>query len=412
MTALRRFASKGYRLVRSYARPSHLTIIARQACRRHGRVYCDGDHLEATMAWLCRSQDIVGGSGSSSGYFFETGWGPPYPETTGYTIPTFLRYAELHGGGAYVDRAVSMGDWEIDIQLPSGAVRGGRGINDYPIVFNTGQVMLGWCALFRVTQEERFLKAATDAANWLLTVQDADGKWHKYSFMDTPHAYHTRVAWALLETHQLAGDERYRNAAQNNIAWALSGAGEDGWFKHMAFTPDEPPLTHTIAYTLRGLLESASLLRVDAGGARNLVLRGAHKTLRMYELSKRDPEGSPTFFPAAFSENWRPASTSSCLVGNAQMAIIWLKVYQLTQDPRFLNAALKMLDHIKQTQNLNSRNAGIRGGVAGSYPVWGSYLHLAYPNWAAKFFADALMLQDSLMKSFSSSSSSSSPAPA
>ncbi len=400
MTALRKLGSKGYRVLRSYSRPSHLAVIARQVCRRHGPVHADSDHLEATIAWLCRSQDVVDGSGSSSGYFFETGWGPPYPETTGYVIPTLLRYADRCGDSSYVDRALAMGDWEIDIQLASGAVRGGRGINDYPIVFNTGQVMLGWCALYRVTHEDRFLTAAVDAANWLLTVQDADGKWRRHSFMDTPHAYHTRVAWALLETYQLAGEDRHRHAAENNINWALSLSGRHGWLEHMGFTPDEPPFSHTIAYTLRGLLESAPFLtEATADKARDLVLAAAHKTLRLYELRKLAPEDMPAFFSAAFAENWRPArSPSSCLVGNAQMAIVWLKVYQLTQDARFLNAALKMLDQVKQTQDLSSGNAGIRGGVAGSYPVWGPYLPLAYPNWAAKFFADALMLQETLME--------------
>jgi hypothetical protein len=399
MTALRKLGSKGYRVLRSYSRPSHLTVIARQLCKRHGPVHADSDHLEATIAWLCRSQDVVGGSGSSAGYFFETGWGPPYPETTGYIIPTLLRYADRCGDSSYVDRARSMGDWEIDIQLPSGAVRGGRGINDYPIVFNTGQVMLGWCSLYRVTQEDRFLTAAVDAANWLLTVQDADGKWRRHSFMDAPHAYHTRVAWALLETYQLAGEDRYRHAAESNIKWALSFSGRHGWLEYMGFTPDEAPLTHTIAYTLRGLLESARFLPdVTATEAKDLVLAAAHKTLRVYELRKRVPEDEPAFFPGAFAQDWRPARSPSCLVGNAQMAIIWLKVYQLTQDARFLNGALKMLDQVKQTQDLSSGNAGIHGGVAGSYPVWGPYLRLAYPNWAAKFFADALMLQEALME--------------
>ena len=44
---------------------------------------------------------------------------------------------------------------------------GGIGLNDYPIVFNTGQVILGWTALYRATGEERFLQAASRAADWL-----------------------------------------------------------------------------------------------------------------------------------------------------------------------------------------------------------------------------------------------------
>jgi hypothetical protein len=34
----------------------------------------------------------------------------------------------------------------------------------------------------------------------------------------------------------------------------------------------------------------------------------------------------------------------------------------------------------------------VRGGIAGSAPIWGDYSRFEYPNWAAKFFADALMM--------------------
>ena len=32
--------------------------------------------------------------------------------------------------------------------------------------------------------------------------------------------------------------------------------------------------------------------------------------------------------------------------------------------------------------------------AAGSFPVWGRYAPLQYPNWATKFLADALMLYE------------------
>ena len=35
---------------------------------------------------------------------------------------------------------------------------------------------------------------------------------------------------------------------------------------------------------------------------------------------------------------------------------------------------------------------GTHGGIKGSHPVWGGYDPFRYPNWAAKFFADALMM--------------------
>jgi len=35
----------------------------------------------------------------------------------------------------------------------------------------------------------------------------------------------------------------------------------------------------------------------------------------------------------------------------------------------------------------------VRGGMPGSNPRSGGYMKHRYPNWAAKFFMDALMLQ-------------------
>ncbi len=148
-------------------RPSHQWVVLRDALGLRERMAANAEHLRAAMAWLCRAQDVSGCGGVSAGYYLASGWLPPYPETTGYIIETFLRYGAgtahdtrglaspardtpaATGGGRYVDRAVRMGDWECEIQLPEGGVRGQIRVNDYPIVFNTGQVMLGWLALHR-----------------------------------------------------------------------------------------------------------------------------------------------------------------------------------------------------------------------------------------------------------------------
>jgi hypothetical protein len=37
-----------------------------------------------------------------------------------------------------------------------------------------------------------------------------------------------------------------------------------------------------------------------------------------------------------------------------------------------------------------------RGGIKGSHPINGGYHPWQYPNWAAKFFADALMLEETI----------------
>jgi hypothetical protein len=54
--------------------------------------------------------------------------------------------------------------------------------------------------------------------------------------------------------------------------------------------------------------------------------------------------------------------------------------------------ARTLLKAIAARQDLNSPYPATRGAVAGSAPIWGGYCRLAYPNWAAKFYIDALLL--------------------
>jgi hypothetical protein len=42
-------------------------------------------------------------------------------------------------------------------------------------------------------------------------------------------------------------------------------------------------------------------------------------------------------------------------------------------------------------QNNKHPIEGIRGGISGSQPVWGKYMTLRYPNWAAKFHSDTMI---------------------
>jgi hypothetical protein len=104
------------------------------------------------------------------------------------------------------------------------------------------------------------------------------------------------------------------------------------------------------------------------------------------------------FMAGQFDRHWKGAASYRCLTGNAQTAFSWLRLYELTQDARLLNGALKLNDEVKSTQDLKSHNPGIRGGIKGSHPIWGRYIHFSYPNWAAKFFADALMREDKIIQ--------------
>ena len=115
---------KGLKHLFMFRRPAHVRILVRDWRGRPESISGDEEHLTAALDWLCRAQDVTGSGGVSAGYHLARGWKPAFPETTGYIIPTFLAAADRFGGKDYRQRAVRMGDWEIDIQLDSGAVRG------------------------------------------------------------------------------------------------------------------------------------------------------------------------------------------------------------------------------------------------------------------------------------------------
>ena len=53
--------------------------------------------IKAAIAWLCRAQDmsISQDGGVAYRYTYIDGWLDSYPETTGYIVPTILKYAKL-----------------------------------------------------------------------------------------------------------------------------------------------------------------------------------------------------------------------------------------------------------------------------------------------------------------------------
>ncbi len=96
---------------------------------------------------------------------------------------------------------------------------------------------------------------------------------------------------------------------------------------------------------------------------------------------------------------WRGVSNYACLTGNCQFALIWLHLYRKSGDPRLLNAAMKALDLVRRTQPMTDPRDGVRGGIAGSNPVWGGYISHAFPNWAAKYFIDASLALNHALES-------------
>jgi hypothetical protein len=78
------------------------------------------------------------------------------------------------------------------------------------------------------------------------------------------------------------------------------------------------------------------------------------------------------------------------------MALIWLRLFEGSRDQRWIEPAMRAIELAKGAQAINTDSPAIKGAVPGSVPLWGSYMRLAYPNWAAKFFTDALLEKERL----------------
>ncbi|MGQ9670733.1 MAG: hypothetical protein ACUVWY_11285 [Desulfosoma sp.] len=79
----------------------------------------------------------------------------------------------------------------------------------------------------------------------------------------------------------------------------------------------------------------------------------------------------------------------------AQTAVIWKRWGQvgLDEDGSFAAAFEKALSYLKSRHRITGSGLPDDGGVAGSSPIWGAYARFEFPNWAAKFFADALLMK-------------------
>jgi len=381
--------------VRLY-RPSHLRIGLQDYFDLRPPVHAvqsNSIHSAAAMDWLCRAQDASRDGGVAARYRFSRGWAASYPETTGYIIPTFFNYAALTGEENYRRRAIRMADWLLSVQHENGAFPGHDvSTKSEPRVFNTGQALLGLVRAFRETGQEAYLQASIRAGDWLVAMQDADGAWNKFAYYQRPHTYYTEVDWPLLELFAATQNAAYHAAAVKHLNWVLPHQQPNGWIDRCGFRDDAAPFLHTIAYTIQGLLESGVNLQPQAP-AENIYVQAARRAsealLHRYEIRG--------FMAGQFDRDWKGTVTYSCLTGNAQTAVNWLRLYELTGDARFLNGAVKLNDDVKSTQDLKSNNPGIRGGIKGSHPIWGRYIYYGYPNWAAKFFVDALLLEDKLL---------------
>lgn len=349
--------------------------------------------IDEGIAWLCRAQDnsTTADGGVARDYSLISGWSTSYPETTGYIIPTLLQYADDRNDDDIRKRAIRMLDWFVKIQFPDGGFQGGK-IDSTPVVpvtFNTGQILLGLAA--GAQRFDRYREPMRRAAQWLVNSLDADGCWRSHP---TPFAkpgekaYETHVSWGLLEAARVDSNEEFGEAALRNIRWAITKQRENGWIEDCCLSDKSCPLTHTLGYALRGILEGYLYSK------ENDLLTAARRTADGL-LTGLSEDG---YLPGCFHKDWTPGAKWVCLTGAVQIAHSWLLLYRETGDVKYRDAGFAANGYVRRTINVDGRDE-IRGAVKGSFPVDGEYGPYEFLNWAAKFCIDSQIVEREIRSS-------------
>ena len=367
-------------------RPSHLQclLLGDGASRRPGS---DAEHLRAAAAWLARAQDATPDGGVVGRYQLNGGWSSSYPETTGYIVPTFLALASALDP-AFEGRAQRCVEFLLTLQLecggfPAGEVAANR---TEPSVFNSAQIVHGLLRWHLHSGDEASLRAARRAADWIVSLQEADGAWRRHAVGAQPATHMAHLSCWLAELGAYCADTRYLEAASRHLDWVMSHRDPvTGWFDRCDFDAEDHEArvatTHVIGYALSGVLVlGRTLERDDALAAVRLAGE------RLAHALERDG-----WVSGVLDAEWQPRAASACLTGNAQIALFLLDLHAQQADERLLQVAVHAIDLVKRSQLVHVRAPDLSGAIPGSAPIWGSYIRGACPNWAAKFFIDALL---------------------
>jgi len=345
--------------------------------------------INKAVGWILRQQDIQGDSGITSWIRFRFGKrirGASYPEVTGYIIPTLFNYAKVFKDEEVFKAALNAADFELNVQHKIGYFNAGPvGFVPDPCVFDSAQIITGLVRAYKETGESKYIESAIKACRWICSVQEEDGSWGRFNYLNMKRTYDTKVCEALLEAQSAIDTNDFTDSINSNLDYCLINQKENGWFYNCdnSFERNNAPLTHTIGYTIQGFLACYSMMN------RSDLLLASKKSLMVlmhkFELLKKPLAGR-------YYSNWKPAVKSSCITGNAQLSICWMELYKIIDDTRYLNAAFKMNDWLKKMQ-YQSKYEEIDGGLPGSYPLWGDYCPNAINSWGIKYFIDALLME-------------------
>ncbi|MEO7176838.1 MAG: hypothetical protein ABIV51_13025 [Saprospiraceae bacterium] len=330
-------------------------------------------NCQIAINWVHRSIQVNGGKGSSAYYHLLKGWSKPYPETSGYLIETLMSSGEEKDRKA----ALGLGEWLLRIQTSSGAFPGGLGTHGKPIFFDSGMILGGLNCVHQFDPEGPWLSPLRALRVWLIQQLREPSDTNFVSGYDP--TYQVLVLSRLLDSDKLIPISREDlDLIKATFSNYLKRINELSFPTQSGFLPDADALTHTLAYSLEGILKCGLFFENEKAIQ---VVKNALNQL----IKKRRELG---FLPATIDHHWASKDSYCCVVGNCQLSLLMNEMYRISNENHFLDAAVQLFVDVAQTAK-RRMFVGKNAGVPGSTPIYGAYFRFAFPNWAAKYYIDA-----------------------
>lgn len=267
----------------------------------------------------------------------------PYPEVTGYFIPTILELGEK-------ELATNYAKWLISIQNKDGSWNSPDAPTPY--TFDTGQILKGLVSLLPYYPE--FIGPIIKGCDWIIKQQKNSGQittpdtssWSLPNGSLVPEAIHLYCLSPIKEMAKKYNISEYDEAVKKAL----------DYYKSDPNLIDFNTLSHFHAYILEALVDL---------GEKDLAKKGMEKVALLQQKNG--------LIPAYNNVKW------VCSTGLIQYAVIW---YKLGDADR----ADKAFDYACRLQNKS-------GGFFGSYGKGANYFPTAEIAWAVKYFFDAYMLK-------------------
>jgi hypothetical protein len=387
-------STKDYLLKHSWSSSTHDEIVVAR-------------HVKAVIDWILNAQSACGcGGGIPAYYTLRGGFSNPYPETSGYIITSLLAgYNHFHDE-SYKSAAVDIADWLTSRQLDSGAMRcniehprsmldkNRSGIDVSKIfLFDCGAILEGLTNMWKQIPEDRFRLSSIRLADYMISNQEDNGLWEKDLYFPYFGTHQTRTMWALINAGRTFNKSEYIDSALRCLNKLKLNVKPNAYIANCHFVQEENEdfgLTHPIAYAIEGFFEAGIML-----GLREFSEIAINVG---YELQRMAENRQQMFF-SHYNSHWEPVSSYQCVTGNIQIAMMWLKIAKYTGDDALISTAIKFLNFIRNCMiDTETEIAGVRGAIQGSFPIYGRYCPYAFPNWGAKFFIDASLLELEAMR--------------